>query len=263
MMDVNINPSNAPRDFEELKKLKRSTLLRVALAANIWNGDSAAEQSFYAANQDEMAAALLQGLLRWDAVRAGGAPPATMQVPAQQPMAAPPPQAMMPIAAPAPMGMPAQPPQAAPAVPRQPVTSADQGSNGLTPHIPAGMAPTPAPMPATGAAAAPAARAPSTPQMPAGEQVMTVLINISKSIDALRKTVDEDVPGVGDHEELTELITGMFRIVQVNTLLTLMLCEKVYEQPRDQLLKVVHMELEDSQRFFNDFSKAGESAGKG
>lgn len=229
MEDNKLTVQNAPRDLEQLKRVKRGALYRLALALNLWAGDPKAEEAFLLRNHEEQAQDLLAGFLAWDAQHGGG------NGNGQAAPAQPAPQVMQP----APQQMQPMPMQPTPQValseppPREPVTTSDPGT------------------PVAAAKAAP----------PVSAQLISVLSDIKSRVENLNRVVDEEVAGAADLEELRQLVLGTSRTQQSLAMLMLLVAEQILEVPSKAVVKMVEAEIKKN-TLEELFTEQAESEGK-
>ncbi len=300
---MSITVENAPRDLESIKTIPSMVRYRLALTLGIMPNDQQAIAGFAAQPIDVQAQQLLAGFQAHDQ-RVGAAPAAAPQQPAPGPapgMGGPPPGQMAPppmMAAPgqmAPPQMMAPPPMGAP--PQQPQGYQQAPPNGAPPghmQMPPGFAPPGGPPPqAMGAPGqmgpppqmqapqgappqmqqqpAPPPRTPSTASDP-GQQPGAGGIDaiargvgaILQSIEALKATVDDEVPGIENVDAVYEAVLGVAATQQVVAVLLVLLLENVGQMPRQLIYAAVREEIEkDSASALLAGIKGTKTTGKG
>jgi hypothetical protein len=239
-----LTPDNAPRDFASLMGLTRAIRYRLALNMNLVLAGSDAAKGFVGATPENQSKALMEALAARDG---GGGQPQTQQ--AQQ------------AQAPAPMQ------------PTGHVTPQQMG--GLPPAMGQGGMQSPPPAMGSLQSPAPTKRSPATPSDPtnSGSQAGTpaavdpaALVKLNKKIDDLTKMVGEikseldEVPSIGNLEELSETIQGLARITKMNTILLLELAESALSMDKVTIASMV-MSISDSGEFDNILKASAEGKG--
>jgi hypothetical protein len=298
---LSITVENAPRDIESIKTIPSMVRYRLALTLGIMPNDQGAIAGFAAQPIDVQAQQLLQGFQAHDQ-RVGAAPAMTApQQPAPGPapgMGGPPPGQMAPppmMGAPGmmqqqplPMGAPMQPQYQQP--PPPPPNGAPPGQM----QLPAGFAPPGGPPPMMGAPppmgappgqmmpqggpppqmmGTPPPRTPSTASDPGGQQqpgiggldaVARGVGVILQQLETLKKTVDDEVPGVENVDEVFQAVLGVAATQQVVAVLLVLLLENVGQMPRPLIYQAVREEIEkDSASALLAGIKGAKTTGKG
>jgi hypothetical protein len=274
-----LNIDNAPRDLEGLMNTQPMQRYRFALAVEAIPNNNDAITGFVAKPVPEQAGMILAKLHEIDARRAAGqaaplpsngaAAPVARQ---PDPVHAPPPQQLG--GQPMPQQMGAPPPQQLGHVP--PPAAYGAPPNGAAPGLPPGYMPPAGAMAPQQVGTPMAAPPPMPPQAPV-QQILPMqphpqqqpvrtpatatdpgasaalaatggiaaqaLSSIISKLDALAQTVEDDVPGLGNIQEVLEAVLGVAATQQVLAVMVLLLLEQTSGLPRAVICQSIREEI--------------------